>query len=345
MPALLVALLALGASPTLTIRLLERERPTEATVAADELRCDGSPLGRFAQIRAAGNAIVAGEKRCRELTTGRNAAIALGQTSRRYRGSLRIAQADGKLAFFETATVDEYLYGVVASEMDAAPAEALRAQAIVSRTFALSQRGRHRAAGYDLCDLTHCQLYRGRDGERAETTAAVDQTSGQVLLVGGVVLAPAYFHASCGGATSSPEDVFGQDGLVDAARDGCSDRFTWQIDRASLAQALGQPPVGSAFEVLRRDRAGRAIEIRSFGARYSGAAFLSLVGRAFGYLKLKSVAASAEEVEGQIRFTGRGHGHGVGLCQKGARSLAEREKDHRHILEHYFPTRMIGPAP
>jgi len=88
------------------------------------------------------------------------------------------------------------------------PLEALKAQAIVARTFAVASRDRHRGAGYDLCDTTHCQVYGGAARERETTDRAIAETHGQVLLSDGRPV-PAYFHSTCGGATATPAEVWG----------------------------------------------------------------------------------------------------------------------------------------
>jgi stage II sporulation protein D len=235
---------------------------------------------------------------------------------------------------------------VVAAELDAAPPAAMQAQAVVSRTFALASRKRHAAGGTDLCDLAHCQVYRGATDTKA-AREAVEATQGQVLLVGGVTLEPAYFHAACGGHTSRPADVFREKstspGVPDLTEGGpaCASApdfsWTWAVEREALAKALGASADGAAFEPLRRDDGGRVLELKSFGHRYQGTEFLSLVGRAFGWQTLRSLHVSATEADQSVRFTGLGTGHGVGLCQTGAMALARKGLGAKAILERYFP--------
>jgi stage II sporulation protein D len=261
---------------------------------------------------------------------------------------LRVTQEGGALRLINDVDVEEYLPSVVTAELGDGKAAALEAQAIVSRTFALTAH-RHPRAGYDLCDLAHCQVYRGTDDVTDAARAAVKKTQGQVVLLGGVALKPTFFHASCGGHTSRAQDVFGEEAAGPAVSDvedgaprcaGMPD-FSWEfvIERVKLAQALGLTPRGdgAAFEPLRRDAAGRVVELRSFGRRYSGTDFLSAVGHAFGYQSLRSMKVSAQEADGLVRFVGTGLGHGVGLCQQGAKALAEKGVDARGILQRYFP--------
>jgi stage II sporulation protein D len=276
--------------------------------------------------------------------------------ARRFRGALTVTVRDGQLLLVNELPLEAYLGGVVGGEQLAGRPEALKAQAVVSRTYALAGLRRHAEAGHQLCDLTHCQLYRGRDDERPEVAAAVEATRGLVLRHRGA-LEPTAFHAACGGATSAPADVFGeasaQKGVSDVAPGesaplcGAAPDFTWTraLPRARLAAALGLPAEGPALEVLRRDAGGRVLEVRAFGVHLSGNALQARVGRALGFGVLKSLAVTVAEVDGEVRLSGRGLGHGVGLCQHGARELARRGQDFRHILAHYFPDGVLGDAP
>ena len=155
---------------------------------------------------------------------------------------------------------------------DGKPA-AQEAQAVVSRTFALTATKRHGTEGYGLCDLAHCQVYRGQDDVTDAARAAVKKTKGQVVLVGGVALRPAFFHASCGGHTSRAQDVFGEDGAgpgvsdVEGGAPRCAAMpdFAWEfvLEKVKLAEGLGLKGDGAAFEPLRRDAGGRVVELRS----------------------------------------------------------------------------------
>lgn len=349
--------LALGAAP-LDVRVLERDRLTEALLEADALSCDGKKLpNRSISVVPNDRRLRAGDQPCEALTAEGDMRVLAGERKRRYYGKVKVSNEAEVLRFVATIDVENYLPSVVEAEASGFPPNALEAQAIVSRTFAVASRGRHAQAGYDLCDLAHCQVFRGHDEESQAARAAVKKTADQVLLVGGVVLRPAFFHATCGGATSKAIDVFGEEGagggVNDVSKDGalCKDApdfaWEWQVDRMELAAALGAKPDGdvSGFEILRRDGAGRVIQLKSFGRRYSGVEFASRVGRVFGWQALKSLKVSMEQVEGTLRFKGKGLGHGVGFCQHGAKALASKGTDAKGILAKYFPDSQIRPTP
>jgi len=343
----------------LRVRVLGKHHPKQARLESEEgvLRCDGRPL----ELKAANFDIEMGlldlgrpSLRCRVLEApGEGVRVKLRGVERRYRGSMRAEVKDGEIAFLNLVEPEDYLRGVIGSELTEASLEALKAQAVVSRTWALASRGRHEEFGYDLCDLTHCQVYRGRSGESVVTDRAVAQTRGQVLRFRGALLATS-FHSTCGGKTSSSSAVFGGDsplpGIADTDRGAkgplCQGsphfEWTWRVSRRALARALGVPAEGPAFEVLERDGAGRVLKLRSFGVPLTGQEFHARVGRNLGYHTLKSLKVLVDEAAGQVRFRGHGLGHGVGLCQHGAVELGRRGVDYRRILEHYFPGGALG---
>lgn len=130
---------------------------------------------------------------------------------RAYRGSLEIARspATGLLQAVNAVAGEDYLRGVVPHEMPAGwPLEALKAQAVAARTYAAANRGRHAAAGFDLCAGVHCQVYGGRAVEHERTDRAVAATAGLILTYGGTPI-NAVFHAHAGGHTDSSQEIWG----------------------------------------------------------------------------------------------------------------------------------------
>jgi stage II sporulation protein D len=239
-------------------------------------------------------------------------------------------------------------------------------QAVIARSYAASNRGRHARDGFDLCSTTHCQLYEparlGTSRWAALVRAAVQRTSGEVLWFADGP-ARAVFHADCGGHTSSAAAVWG--GLAPAYLAGASDEglacdahkeWTFEIRAAALRTALNadsRTAVGAALdqiEIAGRDSAGRAEKILLRGSRafvIRGEVFRDVVTRALGARTLRSTlftvrksrAASAEATAPRdvFVFSGRGFGHGVGLCQAGALARLKAGASPEEVLEHYFP--------
>lgn len=126
-----------------------------------------------------------------------------------YRGRLGFVRPSGEnMTAVNTVSLEEYLYGVVPSEMPASyETEALKAQAVAARTYAITKLGGHTKQDYQLCDTIHCQVYKGASGEAARTTMAVNETDGVIACYNGQPI-EAVFSASSGGCTENSEDVW-----------------------------------------------------------------------------------------------------------------------------------------
>lgn len=273
----------------------------------------------------------------------------LALDGRRYRGALELRHRGAGLTAVNIVPVDDYLLSVVPEEMPTDwPAEALKAQSVAARSFALKSRGRHAAEGYDLCTTTHCQLYKGIASEKTASTAAVRATRGEVLTYGGQPI-EALFHTDSGGMTESSEDVWGSHvTYLRAVRDTPLGTMPWTktMSTAALEQKLAAK--GHAIGRLRAIElsplaVGRAAKDRTASGRVkamtvtgtkgsvtlSGTAWRSLLG-------LKSTLFSAKLTKDTVTFTGFGVGHGLGISQWGVKRLAETGKSYADILHHYY---------
>ncbi|MDR0570973.1 MAG: SpoIID/LytB domain-containing protein [Clostridiales Family XIII bacterium] len=199
-----------------------------------------------------------------------------------YRGGLAFTvNSNNTINVINCLSMEEYLYGVVAAEMGKSnPAEALKAQAVASRSFAARKLETHGDSGFDLCATSHCQSYKGRAGEQAETSRAVDDTRGLALSSGGAFVSGYYFKNS-GGHTQNSEDVW-NDRL--AYLRGVADEFspvyawTWKASFQEIKAALTAAGAGDLGEVRRveiskRDASGHVQELKVVGS--GGTASLS----------------------------------------------------------------------
>lgn len=347
---LLAALLALASAGAfakdspLTLRLLERGKHEEATLTGNDVSCDGDVTGSFLSVDADGGRVRilggAVPKFCRLLRITGDIRVVAGEERRGLRGTLLVSANGDQLRFNAELKPEDYVGSVIHAEADALPSAALEAQAIVTRSYALANRGRHLDAGYDFCDLTHCQLYRGDSKVSARTLEAAKRTEGQVLTVSGKTVS-AYFHAACGGATASSKEVFGDlgpRGVSDLRGDGtalcaAASGFDW----TAAVDATGLFPGKGETRVLRRGADGRVEEVIIHGRKLSGPRLLAEVNRRYGHSTLLSTRFDLREHNGKLLFKGRGVGHGVGFCQAGAAALARDGKSATGILKHYFP--------
>lgn len=233
-------------------------------------------------------------------------------------------------------------------------------QAIVARTYAIANRRRHAAEGFDLCDTTHCQvvnLDRPQRSRWAEVARrAVDDTRGTILWYAGGP-ASALFHSDCGGHRASADDVWGGpaplylQGGEDSLPAGY-EHITWRFvaDREQLRSALNAQPrtaVGArldTIDVQRRDGSGRAALLLLNGERaplVRGEEFRAVVSRRLGARALLSARFEVRREGERFVFEGQGFGHGVGLCQRGALARAASGDSVGRILAFYFPGTQI----
>lgn len=153
---------------------------------------------------------------------------------KRYRGYLEIRRySNSDLTLINVLDLEHYLYGVVPAEIEAdAPLEAVKAQAVAARTFALKNLGKNSKWGFDLTNSTSDQVYKGYDGERAYSNQAVDETKGKKMLYNGT-LASVFYFASSGGMTANIKDVWGSDipylvSVPDPYESEIASRAVWQ---------------------------------------------------------------------------------------------------------------------
>jgi stage II sporulation protein D len=258
--------------------------------------------------------------------------------------------------------LEEYVHGSIVAEF--APAAAglhlaermYEVQAVISRTYAVTNPARHTREGYDLCATTHCQLYdpsRRRTSRWARAAAdAVQRTSGLVVWYDAAP-ARAVFHADCGGHTSAAAAVWGgrdrpylaavpDDGPAEAAHSA----WRYEAAHAAVLAAMNADPrtrVGDrldTIEVLDRDRAGRAERIALHGRREAivrGDDLRDVLTRAFGPRAVRSTRFTVRRDGPLFTFEGVGFGHGVGLCQAGALARLGAGATPTAVLQWYFP--------
>jgi stage II sporulation protein D len=267
-------------------------------------------------------------------------------------------------------SLEDYLFGVLAAEASVeGEFAALKAQAVVSRTYALANLRRHTRDGYDFCNTTHCQRFlqiteaNARPDFHELVRRAVHETSGEVLRdARGTLASEVYFSTSCGGQTAHIGTLWGSPARQPYQR-GVRDeycaamphtRWTDAIPATQLARALREDErtdVGAhvdALTIVKRDGTGRVEEIAIAGERrrvsVRGWDFKIVVGRTLGWSVLKSSRFDVRRAGDKFVFRGSGFGHGLGLCQNGAHVMAARGSSYRQILAYYFPATTVGGA-
>ena len=145
-----------------------------------------------------------------------------------YRGGVLFNIVDDSITLINYIDVDKYLYGVINSELHHDhPMEALKAQTVAARSFSVCKLNTHKSYGFDLCTTTHCQVYKGYDGEYPETTQAVDETKGETVKYKGKTVS-AFYYKNSGGHTQASEEVWSAtEGYLRAKKDEYSPAYNW----------------------------------------------------------------------------------------------------------------------
>lgn len=285
---------------------------------------------------------------------------------RSYRGALMVLRDSAGVTVVNRVGLESYLGGVVAAEMGRRPAEdieALRAQAIVSRTYALRNLGRWARRGFDVYATVSDQAYGGAGAEYPLANDAVAATRGLIVTDGGAPI-DAFFYSTCGGRTAAGTEVFsGADpgylrSIDDTGPDGeaycrISPRFRWteEWSAAELHQVLGRtlPAAGSGrvtgVRITRFTNSGRADQLAvARGGRelLVDHPQIRLVLRSPGGEPLRSTRFRLDErrTDGtvvRLIAEGGGAGHGVGMCQWGAVGRARAGQSYHEIIAAYYP--------
>ena len=272
---------------------------------------------------------------------------------REYTPPLDVVKNGEGLAVVNELRLEEYLVGVLRAEAgEKWPLEALRAQAIVARTYAAYHRTIAGTRPYHIVASTAHQQYFGRVPASSPIWGAVRETTGQVLLWEGDVF-PAFYHTESGGYTEDPRTVFAARSMPALKAVRCefsagSPHYYWALDLklTDLAEILrrNDVAVGSvvAIDVSERTPSLRAAAVTVHGTRGTVRLRGNDFRRMIGYDTFKSTLFAVAVDAQMARFSGRGYGHGVGMCQWGAKGMAEQGHTARQILEFYYPGTVLS---
>jgi len=277
---------------------------------------------------------------------------------RQTRGQLRLTLYKGHMILVNQLLLDDYLPGIVEPELGSLQVspEAMKAQMIAGRSYLLSLRERHNREGYEFCDAPHCQAFAGVVTDEPILTQAARETQGVYLTYKGKPAA-AFYHHSCGGATTAAHDVWPgrpmpyltrvKDGTPTYCRNDT--KASWVFTRSpetleGIFKKLRWIPRKDHLtnvSVLRTDAHGRAMSIlvqsRNNRTIIEAGAFRRGLNRFYKKELIYSTMITITQEPGNYVFKGKGWGHGVGLCQAGAMSMAKKGKTHKQILKHYYP--------
>jgi stage II sporulation protein D len=264
-----------------------------------------------------------------------------------YRNGVEIQVAEKGLVVINELGLEDYLAGIINCEISSQwSMEAVKAQAVVARSYAVFQREARKNLPYHLESTVLDQVYGGCDLEDSRAVRGVRETAGEMLMYDGKVI-QAFFHSSCGGHTEAAENVwsFGMPYLrgVDCKYCLTSPSVEWvltiPLDKLESILRNGGYAVAGLRGIipLSRNKSGRieslSIVFENGSVNLSAVDFRKMVG----YSVIKSTNFDVRISGENAIFSGRGYGHGVGLCQWGAKKRAEDGFNYREILSYYYP--------
>jgi stage II sporulation protein D len=277
---------------------------------------------------------------------------------KKYQGEIHVVTSKGKSSSCDVVNeldMDSYISSLLSKEMNASwPIEALKAQAIAARTYAIHKIQTAKILGNGFYDLENSEKHQV-NGDFFDVTRrtlkAARETSGFVLKNKKGKLTPAFFHASCGGKTLRPHDVWANKvvGYEKVANcNYCKKKKNWQnsLTRKRLKKLISwamkkkyiKPVDLKKRMLIYKDKKTRKVLHIKVGKKKIKLK-KSLFRRYFGRVEFPSNNFYLADgiAKGPVHFVGKGNGHGVGLCQVGSKGLAHKGWDYKRILSHYFP--------
>ena len=277
---------------------------------------------------------------------------------KRYSGILNIFVLDSEILVINILRIEKYLSSVVGSEMPAKwPLEALKAQAIASRTYALKQKGN---SLYDIDSTQRNQVYNGLESSTYKTSRAVRSTRSLVLTYKNKLIS-ALFHSSSGGMTENSQDVWKNEyPYLSSVKDFDKNnpKLRWQKNFSSEELQKIFPKIGGIkkIEILNITNTGRVKNVKIVGKygsdQISGVDIRKRMNLKSTFMRFKFIEDkkyitdndnSNIPIEKKLIVLGQGSGHGVGMSQWGARYMASKGQKAERILKHFYKGVRIKP--
>ncbi|NQV52156.1 MAG: SpoIID/LytB domain-containing protein [Flavobacteriales bacterium] len=259
-----------------------------------------------------------------------------------YNDNFSFKPFQGKLRIVNEVYIEHYVAGVIEGEAGIKePKEYYKVQAVICRTYALNNRRRHEAEGFQLCDKVHCQVYHRRSMNNPDIVKGTQETIGIVIVDSDINLVTAAFHSNCGGYTCNSEDVWS--GYLNYLR-AREDEHCLQENHSYWRTAftrdkwLNYLSVSHGYPVYEPTARDIALDYcpdeRQHYLNPDG--FRVHFKRIRYDLGLQSAFFSIDAVQDSVILEGHGYGHGVGLCQEGAMNMAKSGQPYDDILHYYY---------
>jgi stage II sporulation protein D len=260
----------------------------------------------------------------------------------RYSGQIEVWRGEKGLYVVNELPLEDYVESVVAAEVGTDwELEALKAQAVIARTYAVYKKMAETDHGaiFHLTSSVLHQVYKGNNSH-FKVTYAVRSTEGEILTYNGKPI-EALYHSTCGGRTENPEEVFGKKiPYLRSVESRCdlSPYWVWErkIPISEIEKALNLNGI-KVIKIKNRTSTGRAKEIMIKTDEKETVIKATDLRRLLGWSRLPSTLFELKDNGDYIIFEGKGYGHGVGLCQWSALQMASEGKTYREILSFFYP--------
>jgi stage II sporulation protein D len=258
----------------------------------------------------------------------------------KYTGDITVWKGDGGLYVVNEIPLEDYTKDVVAVEVSPDwDKEALKAQAVATRTYAVYQKMTNGNGIYHIASSVLHQVYKGNNPD-ARVSSAVEETKGEVLTYDGKPI-EAFYHSTCGGKTENPEEVFGKSyPFLHSVETGCtlSPYATWErsIPAAEVEKALKITEIKKII-IKSFTTTNRVKQLDIVHASGTATVNATDFRKALGWSRLPSTNFSIAGDGDLFLFEGKGYGHGVGLCQWSTLQMAREGSTYREILSFFYP--------
>ena len=260
--------------------------------------------------------------------------------ARTYDGNLSLFIDFGRIMCLNLVDQEAYIAGVALAEVGArAKPELYKAQALLIRTYLMGNRAKHLEEGFNLCDQVHCQAYKGSASKYPHIRQATQQTANRVVVDADGNLITSVFHANCGGQTAAARDVWmTETPYLQSVKDpycrrsrGANWKKTVSLnDWKRFLQSKG-------VSTERINNTGYLYRSETREGMYELPGGIAVPFRDLReYFNLKSAWFNVAVDGGEVLLSGRGYGHGIGMCQEGAIRMAEEGKTAAEIINFYF---------
>jgi stage II sporulation protein D len=257
-----------------------------------------------------------------------------------YQGDFEVWRGQHGLHIINELPLEDYVAGVVKAETGENWAyEALKAQALIVRTYVIFQKHRNEGKQFHVTSSVLHQIYKGENAD-SMITQAVRETAGEILMYNRAPIV-AYYHSTSGGRTELPEEVFGESyPYLTSVHTECnlSPLCLW-IRRVPLREIGDMGGIAGIedMQVVSHTATGRVREVEIVSSSGTATYLAKDLRRTLGWKKLPSTWFTLRVENETAAFEGKGYGHGVGLDQWGALEMALNDKDYREIVSFFYP--------